>query len=100
MLLTHPESIDRQFNVTELGDNGDFVLLELAVKNPQAEFERVLLGLRDGQLRLMAMEDAFGMRTEIRFDMVERNPDLLPELFRFIPPMGVDVIGAPENDSE
>jgi outer membrane lipoprotein carrier protein len=100
MLLTHPESIDRQFNVTELGDNGEFVLLELAVKNPQAEFERVLLGLRDGQLRLMAMEDALGMRTEIRFDLVERNPRLLPELFRFIPPMGVDVIGSPENDPE
>lgn len=97
LLLTEPEGIDRQFTVTDLGDTGEFVLLELVVNNPQAEFERVLLGLRDGELRLMAMEDAFGMRTEMRFDQVQRNPPLDAELFRFTPPPGVDVLGAEDQ---
>ena len=98
LLLTEPEGIDRQFIVTELGDTGEMLLLELAVRNPQAEFERVLLGFRDGELRMMAMEDAFGMRTEIRFEQVERNPQLDPGLFRFTPPPGVDVLGGDEPE--
>jgi outer membrane lipoprotein-sorting protein len=40
------------------------------------------------------MEDAFGLRTEIRFESLERNPVLEPGLFEFTPPDGVDVIGA------
>ena len=99
LLLTEPEGIDRQFIVTELGDIGEMLLLELKVRNAQAEFERVLLGLRDGQLRMMTMEDAFGMRTEIRFEQVERNPQLDPELFRFTPPTGVDVLGGDAEEA-
>ena len=41
----------------------------------------------------MIMEDAFGLRTELRFDDVRRNPDLDEALFRFEPPEGTDVIG-------
>ena len=46
------------------------------------------------------MEDAFGLRTEIRFEDVERNPALDGGLFRFEPPPGVDVIGALSTSGE
>jgi outer membrane lipoprotein carrier protein len=100
MLLTDAEGIDRQFTVTDLGDTGEVLLLELTVKNQQAEFERILLGLRDGALKVMSMEDAFGMRTEIRFDSLQRNPELDPALFHFTPPPGVDVIGDPGAEAQ
>jgi outer membrane lipoprotein-sorting protein len=57
------------------------------------EFDRILLGLRDDTLLLMVMEDAFGLRTEVRFNQIRRNPDLGPELFTFQPPDSADVIG-------
>ena len=57
------------------------------------DFERILLGLRDGRLELMIMEDAFGLRTELRFRDMERNPQLDESLFSFEPPAGVDLIG-------
>jgi len=41
----------------------------------------------------MVMEDAFGLRTEINFVEVERNPELDPALFTFVPPDSADVIG-------
>ena len=58
------------------------------------QFERVLLGLADDTPVLMVIEDAFGLRTEIRFSSVVRNPELHADLFRFEPPEGADVIGA------
>jgi outer membrane lipoprotein-sorting protein len=39
------------------------------------------------------MEDAFGLRTEIRFQKVISNPELDPRLFTFTPPESADVIG-------
>jgi len=53
----------------------------------------VLLGLAGEELRLMVMEDAFGLRTEVRFLDIRRNPELDPKLFTFEPPQGVDVVG-------
>ena len=92
-LLTDLSQLDIQFDVRELGDDSGLDLLELRAHNPESQFERVLLGLSDDQVLLMTMEDAFGLRTEIRFQDIERNPQLKEELFHFTPPEGVDVIG-------
>ncbi|NIP18517.1 MAG: outer membrane lipoprotein carrier protein LolA, partial [Xanthomonadales bacterium] len=78
---------------TEAGTLEDMHLLELASMGQDSEFERVLLGLADDGIRIMAMEDAFGLRTEVRFSNVERNPELEDGLFRFEPPQNVDVVG-------
>lgn len=93
VLLTDPDRLEQQFLLREMGDFDGMDLLELKPRAVEADFDRILLGLRDDQLQLMVMEDAFGLRTEIRFAQVERNPDLDPALFRFEPPAEADVIG-------
>ena len=57
-----------------------------------------LAGWRDARWGMdeSALEDAFGMRTEILFSDIRRNPGLQPSLFQFEPPPGTDVIGEPE----
>lgn len=92
-LLTDLSQLDEQFAVRELGGDSGLDLLELRARNPESRFERVLLGLEDDMVLLMAMEDAFGLRTEIRFKDIKRNPQLNEELFHFTPPEGADVIG-------
>jgi outer membrane lipoprotein carrier protein len=92
-LLTDLSHLDEQFEVRELGADDGMQLLELQSRSPESEFERVLLGLRDNTLLLMAMEDAFGLRTEIRLRDFQFNPELAPDLFRFEPPPGTDIIG-------
>lgn len=95
MLLTDLSGLDEQFVVTELGRDGDLDLLELVARGREGEFERVIIGLRGGQLSLMVLEDAFGIRTDIRYTRLERNPALDSGLFDFEPPPGTDVIGEP-----
>lgn len=92
-LLTDPGQLERQFAVREAGDAWGLQLLELRSLDAESEFERILLGLRDNRLELMVMEDAFGLRTELRFRDIERNPRLDESLFSFQPPPGVDLIG-------
>jgi chaperone LolA len=92
-LLTDLSLLDEQFEVRDLGVDEGLAYVELRSVTEDAEFDRVLLGLRGEELELMAMEDAFGLRTEIRMLTSERNPELSPSLFVFEPPEGVDVVG-------
>jgi outer membrane lipoprotein carrier protein len=99
-LLTDPGRLDESYEVREVGAVDEAELLELRSRSPESEFERFLLGLADDRPVLIVMEDAFGLRTEIRFEDVERNPPLDGGLFRFEPPPGVDVIGALSTSDE
>ena len=99
-LLTQPGRLDEAYEVRDAGATADAQLLELRSRSPEAEFERFLLGLADDRPVLIVMEDAFGLRTEIRFEDIERNPALDEGLFRFEPPPGVDVIGALSTSGE
>lgn len=93
MILADVSRIDQQFKVTELGDYEGMLLLELKSLDPESEFERILLGLNSSGIRMMAMEDAFGQRTEINFENVLINQVTDPGLFNFVPPDGTDVVG-------
>jgi len=93
MILTNSSHLDRQFLVSELGEYQGMDLLELKSRKQDSEFERILLGLKAGDIRMMTLEDAFGQRTEIQFDGVLKNPELDQQLFTFTPPEGADVVG-------
>ncbi len=94
VILTDIQRLDQLFEVREAGDMDGMVLLELRAHSADAEFDRMLVGLSDGRMQMLAMEDAFGMRTEIRFTEMQKNLPLDSSLFTFTPPEGVDVIGA------
>ena len=93
MILTDVSQLDKQFKVTELGEFEGMGLLELRSLDSESEFERILLGLDSRGIRMMAMEDAFGLRTEIQFENVLINQPADAELFQFTPPEGTDVVG-------
>ena len=92
-LLTDPGRLDEQFAVREAGEADGLQLLELRAHSAESDFERILLGLLGDALELLIMEDAFGLRTELRFHDVERNPTVEETRFSFTPPEGVDVVG-------
>jgi len=98
-LLTDIDKLDEQFEVREAGDMDGLFLLDLRPINKEREFDRVLLGMKHDELKLMTLEDSFGLRTEVRFTKPQRNPVLDPKLFTFTPPKGADVIGSPDPDA-
>ena len=93
LILADISRLDEQFLVTELGDFEDLLLLELKSRDTEAEFERILLGFNAAGVSMMAMEDAFGQRTEIHFNDILRNQPIDPGLFRFEVPEDTDVVG-------
>lgn len=93
VLLTDPGLLEERFEVREAGESEHLQLLELRALDMEMEFERLLLGMGEDSLKLLIMEDAFGLRTEILFSNLQRNVPVDPSLFSFEPPVGVDVVG-------
>lgn len=101
LALVDPDEMARQFVV---GDGGQRDGLDWLVLTPRqadgAQIEAAWLGMADGDLKRMHLEDQLGQRTEIAFSNWQRNPVLAADTFRFDPPPGVDVVGDMGADAE
>jgi outer membrane lipoprotein carrier protein len=93
LLLSSDAKIEENFTVNEMGGEHDLAWVELTPKNKEGGFERLALGFDEHNLKRMELLDSFGQLTRLTFTNIERNPELDPAQFDFVPPQGVDVIG-------
>jgi len=91
-LLAGSNEIEKTYTLTNIGAQEGLDWLEAVPKSKENAFERIRLGFNNGSLEAMELRDQFGQVTVIKFAAFERNPRLAPELFRFTPPKGADVI--------
>ena len=92
-LLAGSSEIESNFELSEIGLQGKLEWLEARPKTKESTFELVRMGFsRSGALEAMELHDSFGQTTVIKFSRLEKNPKLAPELFKFVPPKGADVI--------
>lgn len=92
-LLSGDEPLERHFEIREQGQQQGLSWLELQPKDKEAQFVKIRLGLADNELRRMEMYDSFGQLTRFDFANLQRNPELSSELFVFVPPPQIDLIG-------
>lgn len=95
-LLTGKESVLERFAVEKSWVEDGLALVRLKPKSADADFAGVTLGFDGPELRRLLLDDRLGQQTRIDLTEVRTNPRLSPEVFRFQPPPGADVI----DDSE
>jgi len=66
--------------------------VEALPRGQDGQLRRVRLGLRQGQLGVLDIEDSLGQRSVITFSQWQSNAGVKPGDFRFDPPAGADVI--------
>ena len=92
-LLAGENTIKDNFDLDEIGLQGELEWLEAKPKIKEGSFESVRLGFtQKGSLKKIVLHDNFGQTTVIIFSSMEKNPYLEPELFKFTPPKNSDVI--------
>ena len=91
-LLAGSNDIEKEFRVNDAGSQGGLEWIEAIPRGTEATFQKVRMGFGKSGLEAMELVDGFGQTTIVRFSQVERNPNLPPDLFRFTPPKGADVI--------
>ena len=93
-LLAGNNEIEKNFVLKDAGASGGLDWLEATPKGKETTtFEIVRMGFSNKDLQVMELRDYFGQTTVIRFSQLEKNPRLAPNIFKFTPPKGVDVIG-------
>lgn len=93
LLLSADQQPRELFSVTPMMPQDDGQWYELRPLAQDTQFNRLRLGFRDDVLVAMELVDGFDQLTVFRFSGVVRNGPLPADLFRFVPPAGVDVIG-------
>jgi len=91
-LLAGSNEIEKDYALTGLKSRDGLDWLEAVPRTRDTAFERINLGFGKSGLEAMELRDQFGQITVIKFSTIERNAKLAPELFRFTPPKGADVI--------
>lgn len=93
-LLSGNNEIERAFNLKDTADKDGLEWLDASAKTSDTGFNKIAMAFNaQGELVIMELRDAFGLKTEIRFSNMQRNPKLPGHLFRFVPPKGADVLG-------
>ena len=93
MILMKESDVTQQFNVIEVGQRKFLFWIELEPQAKDIEYQRIFIGLEDGNVRAMELQDQFGQSTQIVFDNLRVGVVHNPATFKFVPPDGVDVYG-------
>ena len=94
VLLSGTGSVAEQFDIKALPEEGGLHWYQLLPKHPDTDFQLVRIGFdKDGELASMFLADKLNQITQLSFTHPVKNPKLIPDLFTFSPPPGVDVIG-------
>jgi outer membrane lipoprotein carrier protein len=92
-LLSGSGSVSTQFDVTALPPSAGLQWFQLVPKHADTDFQLVRIGFRKGELASMFLADKLNQVTQLTFSNPKRNAKFTPDLFSFVPPAGVDVIG-------
>ena len=93
VLLSGGGSLSSQFDVTALSPSDGLEWYQLIPKRQDTDFRLVRIGFRNGELESMFLADKLNQVTQLTFTNPKRNAKLAADLFKFVPPPGVDVIG-------
>jgi len=91
-LLAGSNDIEKEFRLNSAAAQDGYEWLEAVPRSGDSTFQKVRMGFGKSGLEAMELTDGFGQLTVVRFSRIERNPRLDPNLFRFTPPQGADVI--------
>lgn len=92
-LLENSSTLHENFNVSSMDERDGVYRLKLLSKTKESDFGEIVIGVDEKGLRFMQLHDQFEQVTDIIFSDINTNKKLAKEIFKFIPPEGVDVFG-------
>lgn len=93
MILSQPRRLNETYTITHTSEENN-TRYSLKPKGSESGFERIEIVFSDNRLIEMHMYDHFAQKTSLVFRNIQSNHTVSNDRFRFIPPNGVDVIGA------
>ena len=96
VLLAGGQQYRKDYQVTTLGKQGMITWISLVPKLNDGSFAEIQLGFENDTLRLIQLLDELNQITRVTLADVVENESIPENVFQFVPPTGVDVIGEVE----
>ncbi len=96
VLLSSGQQYRKDYDVNDLGDQGAVNWISLTPKLSDGSFAEIQLGFEGETLRLIQLLDELNQITRVTLADVIENQSIPDSVFRFVPPIGVDVISDAE----
>ena len=93
LLLENDADLAKDFQLVDLGYEHNQYWLSLIPKSEDKAFKEIIVGMTADGLQTMKLIDGFEQTTVIEFEQLIINPKLSNDIFNFIVPQGMDVIG-------
>ena len=93
MILMKQSDVSEEFTISEVGQRKYLYWIELRPNASDLEYTTIYIGLEEGSVRAMELQDQFGQSTQIVFENLRVGVVHDPATFKFVPPPGVDVYG-------
>ncbi|MDI1351599.1 MAG: outer membrane lipoprotein chaperone LolA [bacterium] len=90
-LSGYDDSVSKDFDVLETSA-GTVTTFDLKAKSSKENFQRIKLIFTHDNLTGIELYDQLGQITSVKLNKIKPNPKLMPKLFQFKPPKGVDVV--------
>ena len=93
-VLFNPALIDTHYRLSDTRRAEGLLWVKIVPRQPDENAQEVWLGINEktGQLVQIHLLDKLNQVVVFEFSHIRRNPELKPELFRFSPPAGTDVV--------
>jgi len=85
-------ALRKDFDLEAAGEKDGLQWVQATPKVKEGQLHSVKVGFRGNELAALEILDSFGQRSVLTFTKMEINAALSPELFRFKPPQGADVV--------
>jgi outer membrane lipoprotein carrier protein len=85
-------SLRRDFELQALPDKDGLQWVQATPKAKEGQLHNVKVGFRGNELAALDILDSFGQRSVLTFSRMELNAGVSPEVFRFKPPAGADLV--------
>lgn len=95
MLLAGGTELRTGFEVSADGRRDGHDWVRVRPRQAESDFREAQFGFRGRELSRLVFINKLGQRSTLSFRDVRRNAGVDPDLVRFVPPQGVDVIGTP-----
>ncbi len=92
-LLSGDTLPEDKYLLADIPSDDGLLWVELIPKNVESNFQTITLAFDQYGLNQMIMKDSFEQKTRLVFSQTSENEELLPDVFVFTPPTGVDVVG-------